>query len=105
MGKIGSIFGLGAIAPLRTRGAVPGGNANPWLNHVLEIYSLFMLLGIGTTALIPETKRNTLEELAGEDDYAAGKGRASGANGSGIGGEGEGENTRGREVVGNGECA
>ncbi|KAK1759335.1 major facilitator superfamily domain-containing protein [Echria macrotheca] len=70
-GKIGSIIGQGAIAPLRTRGAVPGGNANPWLNHVLEIFALFMLLGVGSTCLIKETKRKTLEELAGDDDYAA----------------------------------
>lgn len=32
----------------------------------MEIYALFMLLGIFTTLLIPETKRKTLEELAGE---------------------------------------
>lgn len=63
MGKIGSIIGQGAIAPLRTRGAVPG-NPNPWMDHVLEIYALFMLLGLGTTAMIKETKRKTLEELA-----------------------------------------
>lgn len=66
MGKIGSIIGQGAIAPLRTRGAVPGGNPNPWMDHVLEIYALFMLLGIGTTAMIKETKRKTLEELSAE---------------------------------------
>ncbi|KAH6631819.1 major facilitator superfamily domain-containing protein [Chaetomium tenue] len=66
-GKIGSIIGQGAIAPLRTRGATPG-NPNPWMDHVLEIYALFMLLGIGSTALIKETKRKTLEELAGEDE-------------------------------------
>ncbi|KAK1782503.1 major facilitator superfamily domain-containing protein [Copromyces sp. CBS 386.78] len=69
MGKIGSIIGQGAIAPLRTRGAVPG-NPNPWMDHVLEIYALFMLLGVGTTFLIPETKRKTLEELAGEYDMS-----------------------------------
>jgi PHS family inorganic phosphate transporter-like MFS transporter len=68
MGKIGSIIGQGAIAPLRTRGAVPGGNANPWMDHVLEIYALFMLLGIGTTAMIKETARKTLEELSGDDE-------------------------------------
>lgn len=70
MGKIGSIIGQGAIAPLRTRGAVPGGNPNPWMNHVLQIYALFMLLGVGTTFLIPETKRKTLEELCGEYDMS-----------------------------------
>ena len=64
-GKIGSIIAQAAIAPLRTRGATTT-NASPWLNHVLEIFALFMLLGCFTTLLIPETKRLTLEQLAGE---------------------------------------
>jgi PHS family inorganic phosphate transporter-like MFS transporter len=67
-GKIGSIIGQGAIAPLRTRGFVKGGNPNPWMDHVLEIYAFFMLLGIGSTALIKETKRKTLEELADDGE-------------------------------------
>ncbi|USW59204.1 Putative major facilitator, sugar transporter, major facilitator superfamily [Septoria linicola] len=64
-GKMGSIIAQAAIAPLRTRGATAT-NANPWLNHVLQIFALFMLLGCFTTLLIPETKRKTLEQLAGE---------------------------------------
>lgn len=64
-GKIGSIIAQAAIAPLRTRGATAT-NKNPWLNHVLEIFALFMLLGTFCTFLIPETKRITLEQLAGE---------------------------------------
>ncbi len=32
----------------------------------MEIFALFMLCGFGTSFLIPETKRKTLEELAGE---------------------------------------
>lgn len=32
----------------------------------MEIYALFMLCGCFTTLLIPETKRKTLEQLAGE---------------------------------------
>lgn len=66
-GKVGSIIAQAAIAPLRTRGATAK-NANPWQNHVMQIYSLFMFLGIFTTFLIPETKRLTLEKLAGEYD-------------------------------------
>lgn len=62
-GKIGSIIAQGAIAPLRTRGATKA-NANPWLNHVMQIFSAFMFAGIFTTLLIPETKRRTLEDLA-----------------------------------------
>jgi PHS family inorganic phosphate transporter-like MFS transporter len=38
------------------------------LPHVLEIFALFMFLGIFTTMCIPETARKTLEELAGEDE-------------------------------------
>ncbi|ORY63230.1 major facilitator superfamily domain-containing protein [Pseudomassariella vexata] len=67
-GKIGSIIGQGAIATLRTKGYVAGSkNKNPWIDHVLEIYALFMLLGCFTTLCIPETKRKTLEELCGEE--------------------------------------
>jgi PHS family inorganic phosphate transporter-like MFS transporter len=68
-GKVGAIIAQAAIAPLRTRGAAAGATgaaASPWLNHVMEIFALFMLLGAGTTLLIPETKRKTLEQLAGE---------------------------------------
>lgn len=64
-GKVGAIVAQVAIGTLRTRGATPD-NPSPWLDHVLEIYALFMFLGIFTTLLIPETKRKTLEELAGE---------------------------------------
>nr|POE96903.1 repressible high-affinity phosphate permease [Quercus suber] len=68
-GKVGAIIAQVLIGPLRTRGAntaVPTSNQSPWLNHVLEIFALFMLLGCFTTLLIPETKRLTLEQLAGE---------------------------------------
>ena len=64
-GKVGSIIAQVVIGPVRTHGATKN-NPSPWLNHVMEIYALFMLLGIFTTLLIPETKRKTLEELAGE---------------------------------------
>ncbi|KAF3055632.1 Repressible high-affinity phosphate permease [Daldinia childiae] len=68
-GKIGSIIGQGAISTLRTHGAYQG-HPDPWMDHVLEIYALFMLLGVFTTFFIPETKRKTLEELSGEDQPA-----------------------------------
>jgi PHS family inorganic phosphate transporter-like MFS transporter len=83
-GKIGSIIGQGAIAPLRTRGATKD-NANPWLNHVLEIFALFMLCGVFSTLMIKETKRKTLEELAGEDEDYATHGLPSSHAGSGEG--------------------
>ncbi|OCK99538.1 phosphate permease [Cenococcum geophilum 1.58] len=65
-GKIGSIIAQVLIGPLRSRGAPAGSSASPWLNHVMEIYAVFMFAGIFTTLLIPETKRKTLEQLAGE---------------------------------------
>ncbi|KAI9816538.1 MAG: acid phosphatase pho5 [Pycnora praestabilis] len=65
-GKVGAIIAQCVFGPLRTRGAPPGSTASPWLNHVMEIFALFMLCGVFTTLLIPETKRKTLEELAGE---------------------------------------
>ncbi|TAQ83677.1 hypothetical protein B7494_g8000 [Chlorociboria aeruginascens] len=68
-GKVGAIIAQCVFGPLRTRGAKPGATgaaASPWLNHVMEIFALFMLCGVLTSLLIPETKRKTLEELAGE---------------------------------------
>ncbi|KAH8819766.1 putative inorganic phosphate transporter PHO84 [Xylogone sp. PMI_703] len=68
-GKVGAIIAQCVFGPLRTRGAKPGATGNaasPWLNHVMEIFALFMLCGVFTSLLIPETKRKTLEELAGE---------------------------------------
>jgi PHS family inorganic phosphate transporter-like MFS transporter len=69
MGKIGSIIGQAGIAKLRTKGATgkPGSQANPYQGHVMQIYALFMFLGIFTTLCIPETKRKTLEELSGDN--------------------------------------
>ncbi|KAI9676825.1 MAG: Inorganic phosphate transporter pho84 [Caeruleum heppii] len=68
-GKVGAIVAQVVFGPLRTHGAKPGAtgrDASPWLNHVMQIFALFMFLGLLTTFLIPETKRKTLEELAGE---------------------------------------
>lgn len=75
-GKIGSIIAQAAIAPQRTNGAAAGATgaaASPWQNNVMKIYAFFMLLGCFLTLLIPETKRLTLEQLAGErEDTASG---------------------------------
>jgi PHS family inorganic phosphate transporter-like MFS transporter len=68
-GKIGSIVAL-AFAPLQQIGApvgCSGTNCTPWLNHMMEIFALFMACGILTTCLLPETKRRSLEELCGEE--------------------------------------
>ena len=68
-GKVGAIIAQCVFGPLRTRGAKAGATgkaASPWLNHVMQIFALFMLCGLLVSFLIPETKRKTLEELAGE---------------------------------------
>jgi PHS family inorganic phosphate transporter-like MFS transporter len=65
-GKIGAIIAQTVFGPLRTKGHPTKTNPTPWLNHIMEIFALFMLCGIFTTLLIPETKRKTLEQLAGE---------------------------------------
>jgi len=82
-GKIGSIIGQGAIATLRTTGATKA-NPTPWMDHVLEIYALFMLLGCFSTLLIKETKRKTLEELSGDDDYTVTAQPVADSNGGGV---------------------
>ncbi|TID30395.1 hypothetical protein CANINC_001029 [Pichia inconspicua] len=66
-GKIGAIVAQTCIGTLKDHGcAAAGKEPGCWLNHVMEIFALFMLLGLGTTLCIPETKRKTLEELAEE---------------------------------------
>lgn len=68
-GKIGAIIAQCVFGPLVHRGGKKDGSDSPWLNHVMQIFALFMLCGVFTTLLIPETKRKTLEELSGEDYY------------------------------------
>lgn len=62
-GKIGAIIAQCVLGPLINHGC-PADQKNCWLNHVMQIFALFMLLGVFTTLLLPETKRKTLEELA-----------------------------------------
>ena len=40
---------------------------NGWMNHLMQIFALFMLAGFFLSWLIPETNGKTLEELSGED--------------------------------------
>ena len=70
-GKVGAIVAQAVIGPLKGRGAAAGSSASPWLNHVMQIFALFMFLGIFTSLLIPETKRKTLEQLSGDPTGAA----------------------------------
>jgi PHS family inorganic phosphate transporter-like MFS transporter len=70
-GKIGSIISQTLWGALKDKGG-----PDAWVNHVMEIYALFMysssttvsdvrLLGVGSSFLIPETSRRRLEELTG----------------------------------------
>ncbi|MCJ1466404.1 acid phosphatase pho5 [Pseudocyphellaria aurata] len=89
-GKVGAIIAQTIFGPLRTRGAAPGATGNaasPWLKHVMQIFALFMLLGLFTTALIPETKRKTLEELAGEVPGTSNYDPVSSGHGTGYRGD------------------
>ncbi|RCK55813.1 Inorganic phosphate transporter PHO84 [Candida viswanathii] len=62
-GKVGAIIAQTCIGTLVNHGCDKE-HKNCFLPHVLEIFALFMLLGIFTTLLIPETKRRTLEEIS-----------------------------------------
>ncbi|KAF8939852.1 Inorganic phosphate transporter pho84 [Dissophora ornata] len=65
MGKLGAIVAQIGFSSLKDR----GGN-NAFIPQLLQIFALFMFIGLLFTYLVPETKGKTLEELCGEDDYA-----------------------------------
>ncbi|BGO99763.1 hypothetical protein JCM10021v2_003440 [Rhodotorula toruloides] len=62
-GKFGAIIAQIMAFKLKDRGG-----KNAFVPHILEIFALFMLTGIFSTLLLPETKGKTLEELSGEDN-------------------------------------
>ena len=62
-GKVGAIIAQTCIGTLINHGCAAD-DKNCFLPHVMEIFALFMLIGIFTSLLIPETKRKTLEEIA-----------------------------------------
>ena len=62
-GKVGAIIAQTCIGTLINHGC-DADDKNCFLPHVMEIFALFMLIGIFTSLLIPETKRKTLEEIA-----------------------------------------
>ncbi|KAK0204661.1 phosphate transporter [Desarmillaria ectypa] len=61
-GKLGAIVAQVGFARLKDIGGT-----NKFVKHILEIFALFMLTGIFSTLLLPETKNRTLEELSNED--------------------------------------
>ncbi|CAK5267263.1 unnamed protein product [Mycena citricolor] len=61
-GKLGAI-----VAQVGFSKMVNIGGPNKFVKHILEIFAFFMLTGIFSTLLIPETKGKTLEELSNEN--------------------------------------
>lgn len=67
-GKVGALIGQDAINPLANKGGTTA-TPHPRINRLMQIYGAFMLCGTLISFLIPETKRKTLEELAGENEH------------------------------------
>ncbi|PAV16095.1 phosphate transporter [Pyrrhoderma noxium] len=61
-GKLGAIVAQVGFAQLRNIGG-----KNKFVKHILEIFAFFMLTGIGSTLLLPETMGRSLEELSNEN--------------------------------------
>ncbi|KAI0267662.1 phosphate transporter [Gloeopeniophorella convolvens] len=61
-GKLGAVVAQVGFARMKDIGG-----KNKFIKHILEIFALFMLTGIFSTLLIPETKGKSLEELSNED--------------------------------------
>ncbi|KAF8962717.1 phosphate transporter [Flammula alnicola] len=61
-GKLGAIVAQCGFSALKDIGGT-----NHFVKHILEIFAFFMLTGIGSTLLLPETMGKTLEELSNED--------------------------------------
>ncbi|KAN0093057.1 phosphate transporter [Tylopilus felleus] len=61
-GKLGAVvaqLGFGQLLNI--------GGPSKFVQHIMEIFAFFMLTGIASTLLIPETKQKTLEDLSNED--------------------------------------
>ncbi|KAF9210915.1 Inorganic phosphate transporter pho84 [Podila verticillata] len=63
-GKLGAIIAQVGFSALKDRGG-----PNAFIPQLLQIFALFMFVGLLVTFLIPETKGKTLEELSNEDAY------------------------------------
>lgn len=103
MGKLGAVFAQIFFAPMIKRGATHD-NPTPWIHGVMQIFALFMFLGMLTSFLVPESKRARLEELAGEKDdvyeLQASLWRRGGVAGAtGVARGGDAEHTLGNSTV------
>ncbi|KAI0067338.1 phosphate permease [Artomyces pyxidatus] len=63
-GKLGAVVAQVGFARLQDIGGPPG--KGHFIKHILEIFAFFMLTGIFSTLLLPETKGKSLEELSNE---------------------------------------
>jgi len=61
-GKLGAVVAQVGFARMKDIGG-----KNHFVQHILEIFAFFMLTGIFSTLLLPETKGKSLEELSNED--------------------------------------
>jgi PHS family inorganic phosphate transporter-like MFS transporter len=61
-GKFGAVVAQVGFQRLRNIGGT-----NAFLKHILELFAFFMLTGIFSTLLLPETKGKSLEDLSNED--------------------------------------
>ena len=61
-GKLGAIVAQISFSHLKDIGG-----PNKFVKHILEIFALFMLTGVLSTMLIPETMGRTLEDLSNEN--------------------------------------
>lgn len=71
-GKLGSIISQVGFSKL-----VNIGGTNAFVKHILELFAFFMLTGIFSTLLLPESNGKTLEELSREDQEGFVKGSAT----------------------------
>ncbi|KAG0692398.1 major facilitator superfamily domain-containing protein [Suillus ampliporus] len=61
-GKLGAVISQVGFAQL-----INIGGPNQFVKHIMEIFAAFMLTGIFSTLLIPETKQRTLENISNEE--------------------------------------
>jgi len=61
-GKLGAVVSQVGFARL-----VNIGGTNAFVKHIMEIFAFFMLTGIFSTLLIPETKQRSLEDISQEE--------------------------------------
>ncbi|KAF2867200.1 major facilitator superfamily domain-containing protein [Massariosphaeria phaeospora] len=98
MGKLGAVIAQVCFAPMIKRGATHE-NPTPWIHGVMQIFALFMFLGMLVSFLVPESKGMRLEVASGEKEdvyelqfrngfFRGGGGRAGDSGGSGRSGSG-----------------